>query len=273
MQRSMWTRFAAIGDSFVEGLEDELSAERHLGWADRVAQGLSRADADACYANFAIRGRRLPQIVSQQLPAALALKPDLVCLEGGVNDAMRPAAWDADAVRLMLENGIIRIKESGADVLMFAYGDMGIRSKMIGLISNRVDQLTLMTRELSAQYGCYLADLSVAPVFNDPRVWAPDRLHLNPVGHDRVARAVLDCLGVEPDLTWAEDLPEEYRPKRSALLRSDAVFVRDHFGPWLGRRVTRRSAGDGIAPKRPEMLPVESPMSPMSPAPLYAAAA
>ena len=34
--------YVALGDSFTEGLEDELRADgRHRGWADRVAQQLA----------------------------------------------------------------------------------------------------------------------------------------------------------------------------------------------------------------------------------------
>ena len=43
-----WRRFVALGDSFTEGLMDEIRHDgRHLGWADRVAQSLAdRARAE-----------------------------------------------------------------------------------------------------------------------------------------------------------------------------------------------------------------------------------
>ena len=56
-----WRRFVALGDSFTEGLMDEMGPDgRHVGWADRVALSLAdRAVADGAdsfdYANLAVR--------------------------------------------------------------------------------------------------------------------------------------------------------------------------------------------------------------------------
>ena len=58
-----WRRFVALGDSFTEGLMDEVGPDgRHRGWADRVAEALAaRASAEGAdgieYANLAVRGR------------------------------------------------------------------------------------------------------------------------------------------------------------------------------------------------------------------------
>jgi hypothetical protein len=35
----------------------------------------------------------------------------------------------------------------------------------------------------------------------------------------------------------------------------DARWARAHAAPWVGRRIRGRSSGDGIAPKRPQLLP------------------
>ena len=68
--------FVALGDSFTEGLEDDLGpAGRHLGWADRVAAALATREGGLRYANLAVRGRLLDQVVAEQVPAALALRP------------------------------------------------------------------------------------------------------------------------------------------------------------------------------------------------------
>src|SRR3546814_8228199 len=67
-------------------------------WADLVALGLALAarehDGQAApsgaapfgYANLAIRGRLLGPIIDEQLDAAIALRPDLLSLNGGGND-------------------------------------------------------------------------------------------------------------------------------------------------------------------------------------------
>jgi hypothetical protein len=67
-------QYAAIGDSFTEGVGDELPDGAVRGWADRVAAGLAATrDGDVRYANLAVRGRLLGPIVTDQLEAALSL--------------------------------------------------------------------------------------------------------------------------------------------------------------------------------------------------------
>ena len=40
---------------------------------------------------------------------------------------------------------------------------------------------------------------------------------------------------------------------------SHGAWTRDHLGPWLHRRLTGRSSGDGVSPKRPALAPIEPP--------------
>ncbi len=78
----------------------------HLGWADRVALGLARAELPDLpgpveYANLAVRGKLLDQVIAEQLPVALAMRPDLVTFHAGPNDVLRPKA-DFAALRAPL---------------------------------------------------------------------------------------------------------------------------------------------------------------------------
>src|SRR4051812_38653400 len=92
--------FVALGDSFTEGMQDELGPDgRHLGWADRVAAALALATGGLRYANLAVRGRLLDQVVDEQLPVALELDPDLVSFHAGPNDALRPRTDIAGVLR------------------------------------------------------------------------------------------------------------------------------------------------------------------------------
>ena len=99
----VWLRYVAVGDSFSEGMSDPDPAApgSFRGWADRLAGHLAADTADAGdagfeYANLAVRGRLLHDIVTRQLDGALALGPDLVSIVGGGNDILRPRA-DIDA--------------------------------------------------------------------------------------------------------------------------------------------------------------------------------
>ncbi|HOY83129.1 MAG TPA: SGNH/GDSL hydrolase family protein, partial [Rhodoglobus sp.] len=85
----------------------------------------------------------------------------------------------------------------------------------------------------------------------DPRMWAPDRLHFSPIGHHTIARMVLDALNVENELEPLKPEPMPQRSWRQARVE-DAVWAREHFVPWVLRRVRGRSSGDEVRPKRPE---------------------
>ncbi|MCW2922726.1 MAG: hydrolase family protein, partial [Thermoleophilia bacterium] len=51
-------RYAAIGDSFSEGVGDELADGHVRGWTDLVAQGWAEALGEPIeYASFAVRGK------------------------------------------------------------------------------------------------------------------------------------------------------------------------------------------------------------------------
>ena len=41
-----------------------------------------------------------------------------------------------------------------------------------------------------------------------------------------------------------------------AARRQDARWAREYAGPWLRRRVGGTSSGDGVRPKRPDLLPL-----------------
>jgi hypothetical protein len=38
--------------------------------------------------------------------------------------------------------------------------------------------------------------------------------------------------------------------------RADLAWARQHMVPWVHRRLTGRSSGDGIEPKRPVLAPI-----------------
>ena len=84
--------FVAIGDSFTEGLNDPGADGGFRGWADRVAVALAAHRPGFRYANLAIRGKLLGQIVADQVPRAIELAPDLISLAAG-GGAHPAAAW------------------------------------------------------------------------------------------------------------------------------------------------------------------------------------
>lgn len=249
-----WHRYVAVGDSFTEGLEDPGAAGRHRGWADRVAEVLATQTPGFEYANLAIRGRLLESILTDQLPEAVAMEPDLISIAGGVNDVLRPK-WDLDAMVSSWDRGLGLARGSGATVVIVTFGQPKNRSRVLGSIQERLSVYRERLLALARIHRCEVVDFWYAPVFDDPRFWAEDRLHLNSLGHERVSWAVLDRLGHDTE-DWLAPLPAPGRQTAVDRLGADVRWIGGHLAPWVGRRLVGRSSGDGVIPKRPQPMPV-----------------
>ncbi|MEI8261015.1 MAG: SGNH/GDSL hydrolase family protein [Actinomycetes bacterium] len=256
----MWKRYVAIGDSFTEGLMDEARDDgRHRGWADRLAQKLAdhaavEGLASISYANVAIRGRLLADVMSQQVPVAEALKPDLVSLAAGVNDCLR-REFPVAEIATDLEVGVRRLTEGGAHVLLFAYGDPSRRSRVLGRIKERIVVLNAITEDVAQRYGCDVVRYWDAAVMDDDRLWDADRLHLSPRGHALAAESAWEALGLG-SAQWRTPLAPG--PHRGPIDRagSDLAWLKAHALPWIGRRLRGRSSGDSVTPKNPQWVTV-----------------
>ena len=250
-----WQRYVAVGDSFTEGIGDPRPEGGDRGWADRVAESLVTTQPDLTYANLAIRGRKLAQIVAEQVPEALALQPDLVSFAGGVNDALR-RHWDLTELGEHLEQGISALAATGAQIVIVTYGRPKNRSRLMGVVEGRLAEYREATYDVAGRHGAIVVDFWDYSVFDDPRFWSEDRLHLNPVGHQRVAMAVLERLGQPLPGPWDAPLPRVRPPSPLQRAGRNAAWAGKHFAPWIGRRFTGRSSGDNITAKRPECTPV-----------------
>ncbi len=273
-----WRRYVAVGDSFTEGLRDAPPGEDgasgdpvYVGWADRLALALdgaqqARADDEEAppleYANLAVRGRLARQIVEEQVPAAIDTSPDLVSLCLGGNDILRPGA-DVPGIARLVDSAVARLRGAGADVLLVT-GFNPSSAPILRLTRGKVADYNQRLWATAARHGAYLLDLWSFEPLLDPRVWAEDRIHLSSAGHARVAALALATLqgavpapGREdawPD--WAQPLDPEQVPRATALA-GNAAWARGHLAPWVGRRLTGRSTGDGRSAKRPVLEPVD----------------
>jgi lysophospholipase L1-like esterase len=241
-------RYVAIGDSFTEGVGDELPDGAVRGWADLVAQGLADATGEPVqYANLAIRGRLLGHIIEHQLEPAIALAPTLISFNGGGNDMLRPST-DIPSIVARTEAALTRILEAGAEPLLLAGANPTIGIPRGDKVQAKGDELTAAAAVLSERLGVRLCDNWSDPVLARREYWSPDRLHLAPVGHRRVAANVLRTLGYAHPDDWAIDAESMLAPTRREQLR----YTREYVLPWIGRRLTGRSSGDGRTAKYPE---------------------
>ena len=254
-----YNSFVALGDSFTEGMSDLKPDGSYRGWADILADRLAARTPDFRYANLAVRGKLIGQIVDEQVETAAAMKADVVTLVGGLNDTLRPKV-DMGRVRGLLTEAVEKLSPScGQLVLMRSPGRNG---PVLHRFRPRMEELFAHVDDLAARHGALVVDLYGAPSLADPRLWDVDRLHLTGEGHRRVAEAVWQTLGLAPEEDWRTPIPPSAPPGWTSRRLADARFAREHLGPWIGRRLTGRSSGDGRAPKRPELLPYEPPTGP-----------
>ncbi|MEU5192240.1 SGNH/GDSL hydrolase family protein [Streptomyces klenkii] len=237
-----YTSFVAVGDSFTEGMSDGLPDGSYRGWADLLAARLAARSPGFRYANLAVRGKLIGQIADEQSAAAAELGADVVTLVGGLNDVLRPKC-DVDEVCARLAEAADRLAPSCKQLVLMR--SPGRRGPVLERFRPRMEQLFSFVDALAERHGAVVVDLFGAEVLGDARLWADDRLHLNAEGHRRVAEAVWQALGHEPEADWRATLPPAVRPGWAARRASDARFTREHLVPWIGRRLTGRSSGDG----------------------------
>lgn len=246
--------FAAIGDSFTEGLGDAYSDGSERGWADLVAFALAAAarPVEFRYANLAIRGRKLAGILAEQFEPAVAQRPDLVSINGGGNDMLRPTMKLAEA-DAAIRDAVLRARDAVGRVLLLSGGDPTGHLPMGRVARRRGLELQAMVEAWAApEEGVTVCDNFSDTRLRSPEHWAPDGLHLNTRGHARVAQNVLRALGVsEPAGLGA--LAEHVAPVVDYRSRA---YYREYVLPWVGRRLRGRSSGDGRMPKRGTLAPL-----------------
>jgi lysophospholipase L1-like esterase len=256
---STFTRYVALGDSFTEGLGDPYpdAEDGFRGWADRVAEVLSaQAEAQAsdfAYANLAVRGKLVRQILADQVDAAVALQPDLITISAGGNDVIRPGT-DPDQIAAIFEQAIARLATTGATIVVFTGVDVGW-SGTFKAIRGKVAIYNEDVRKVAQKYGCLVADQWSLTEIQDTRMWSIDRLHMSPLGHQTVARLVLRTLGVPNELPVLEPAPVPLRSWREARAQ-DLQWAKEYAWPWVVRRIKHVSSGDGLPPKRPVLAPL-----------------
>ncbi|MCX5206972.1 SGNH/GDSL hydrolase family protein [Streptomyces sp. NBC_00237] len=253
-----YTSLVAVGDSFTEGMSDLLPDGSYRGWADLLAARMAARTPGFRYANLAVRGKLIAQIADEQAPLAAAMKADVVTLVGGLNDTLRPKV-DMGRVRAKLTEAVEILAPSCKQLVLMR--SPGRNGPVMERFRPRMEELFVLVDELAARHDAVVVDLYGAAVLGDQRMWDVDRLHLTAEGHRRVAEAVWQALGLDAEDDWLSPLPLARPPKWVARRVSDVRFAREHLVPWIGRRMSGRSSGDGRPAKRPELVPYDGPLS------------
>ncbi|WP_312865903.1 SGNH/GDSL hydrolase family protein [Saccharothrix violaceirubra] len=246
--------FVALGDSFTEGLDDPGADGAYVGWADRLAEVMAATRPGFRYANLAVRGKMLQEIVREQVPLATSLKPALATFCGGGNDLLVPGS-DPDALAEVYEIAVAELRAAGAEVVIFT----GFDPRHTPLLRSLRGKIAIYNSHLwsvAERYHCRVVDLWSMAVLHDRRAWSEDRLHLSTEGHRRVAARTAEVLGLQPVEPWDTPWPPAGVEDWISQRRQDLKWAREHVMPWIARRLRGESMGDGVAPKRPELLPL-----------------
>jgi lysophospholipase L1-like esterase len=230
-------RLVVLGDSTAVGLGDPLP--RRGGWrgvGPLVAAALG-VDAGG-YLNPSFTGARMRCVLTRQVPAAVAHRPDVALLVAGMNDTLRP---DFDAARIAadLTEVVHRLRETGTTVLPVRFHDHSevfrLPPSLKRALSARVAELNAAIDDVVAREGVPCLDLDRLPGAYDLTSWSVDRLHPSELGHRMLADGFTGLLAEA-----GFDVPEPVSLTCSGGVEPSAA---GHFGwlvlkgiPWLWRR-------------------------------------
>ncbi|MEV5817244.1 SGNH/GDSL hydrolase family protein [Streptomyces mutabilis] len=229
-------RFVALGDSLTEGVGDPVG-NGWRGWAALLAAGLAEEPAE--FTNLAVSGAQTRDVVERQLPAGLALRPDVVSVVVGVNDTLR-CTFDVGAVAARLDTAYAAFTAQGALLLTACLPDPGT---MLGLpgalarpLARRQRAVNAVVHALSDRYGAVHLHACEGDWITDRAMWSADRLHPGEGGHRQLALRFHALLAERGAATGPAPSPENEFP---APTRSASLWWLATAGTgWVARRCT-----------------------------------
>ncbi|MCX5337861.1 SGNH/GDSL hydrolase family protein [Streptomyces sp. NBC_00140] len=228
-------RFVALGDSLTEGVGDPVG-EGWRGWAALLAGGLGESVE---FTNLAVSGSQTRDVLERQLPAGLALRPDVVSVVVGVNDTLR-CTFDIHAVASRLDAVYAAFASQGAVVLTACLPDPGA---MLGLpgalaqpLARRQRAVNTVVHALSERYGAVHLHAAEGAWLMDRAMWSADRLHPGERGHRQLAVRFHALLAEAGLATGGAPSPE---PEFPVPTKSASLWWLATAGTgWVARRCT-----------------------------------
>ena len=251
-----WDSWIAIGDSFTEGLSDAAADGTYIGWADRVAGMIAATNPNFRYANIALRGKHMTDVVDEQVPIVVQARPALVTMCAGGNDIVTPGS-DVDEIAANFERAVIDILSAGCELMIFTGPDPKPQP-LLRRVRGKVAIFNGHLRAIADRYGLAMVDLWAMHVLHDRRAWSEDRLHFSTEGHRRIALRAAEVLRLEVSADWREAWPPAAPTPWLRGRQADLVWTRTHLLPWVRRQLNGTTMGDGLQPKRPELQPVST---------------
>jgi lysophospholipase L1-like esterase len=231
-------RFVALGDSLTEGVGDRVG-DGWRGWAALLAGGLAGPADRVEFTNLAVSGAQTREVLEQQMPAGLCLRPDLVSVVIGVNDTLR-CTFDIRAVAERLDTVYAAFTGQGAVLLTACLPDPGA---MLGLpgtlarpLARRQRAVNRVVHALSDRYGAVHRHAAEGDWIMDRAMWSADRLHPGERGHRQLAVRFHALLARARLATGPAPAPE---PQSAAPTKSASLWWLATAGTgWVARRCT-----------------------------------
>ena len=233
---------------------DERKYGQFRGWADRVADIMAKHHLDFTYANLAVRGKLVHQVLNEQIAPAIAQvtgPQTLLSFHSGANDVIR-FGYKSNIVLPLYADAVRRLAASGATIILFTVLEKtGNTGKVADIWEQRFSEFNRNVRAVGQEVGAIIADANEEVAFSDRRFLAFDRLHLNVVGHERIAQAILELIDLPFDGRWRDPLPPA--KQKHGLFRAGitSLWFITFALPWMGRRIRGKSSGDGRRCKYP----------------------
>jgi lysophospholipase L1-like esterase len=232
------SRLAVLGDSTAVGLGDPLPNGHWRGVGPFVADALGIDCTSENYLNASFTGARVRSVLTDQLPAALRLRPDVTLIIVGMNDTLR-SDFDAEQLAADFETLVSRLQAAGSLVLTLRFHDHArvfrLPKSLKRALRGRIDELNAVVDTVAERTGMSCYDIGAEELAYDLGSWSVDRLHPSEFGHRMLARGFTDLVA---DSGFA--VPQPVSLECSGGLTTGAV---DHIGwlivqgiPWLVRR-------------------------------------
>lgn len=177
--------YAVLGDSTAVGLGGDykqgiaMETARHIGKRYTVR-----------FQNFAIAGARTHDVLHEQVPRAVYLKPDFVLLAVGANDVTRrtplsniKSDMQAIITKFITVNPRVKIILTGAPAMGVV---PRIPQPLRYLAGKRTKQINAVMAKITQKTRVYLAPIAqrTGPILKkQPHVFAPDNFHPNTTGY------------------------------------------------------------------------------------------
>ncbi|WP_327683489.1 SGNH/GDSL hydrolase family protein [Kitasatospora sp. NBC_00458] len=231
-------RFVALGDSLTEGIGDPI-ADGWRGWAALLARSPAPPRAAVEFTNLARSGALTTDLTAEQLPAALALRPQLAAVVAGGNDTLR-SGFDVARTARALDTVLGRLTDGGALVLTACLPDPGTLLRLPGPLARplarRMRAVNTVVHSLSARHGGVHLHIADLPWTAERQLLSVDRLHPSAEGHHLIARAFHGLLAEAGRPLGPAPVPEPVEPPPGTL--ADVWWMATRGTRWVVDRST-----------------------------------